>query len=400
MGRFRTAFAFFIAALIVLGCGGGGGGGTATRSKWTVMVFMNAANDLYPFSTFNMNQIERVAQNPDVRFVVQWKQSRARFPGSSFDGTRRYLAKSDNTNAIQSTLVQNLGSGVDMGSYVTLRSFVNWTKQRFPADRYCLVIWNHGNGWQSRNNEVNWPTRAVSYDDETHNAIEIWELRQALEGTKVDILAWDASLMQMLEVAYEVRDHARYVVGSEESPPGAGYPYDLVFDNFRDAPDLPSATLAQSFVDGMLAVPEYQINKITQSVLDTDALPALRDAITVLAQQLRTHSAALQTVIQSIRQQAQSYSPHPARVYRDLIDVCLRLEAATSIPEVVAASSTVRSAATAAIVYEGHNANSPGSTGISIDFSDGALFADFGKSYGLMTFAQDSGWDEWLAISP
>lgn len=364
------------------------------------MVFMNAANDLYPFSTFNMNQIERVAQNPDVRFVVQWKQSRARFPGSSFDGTRRYLAKPDLTNAIASELVQNMGSGVDMGSYSTLRNFVNWTKQRYPADRYCLVIWNHGNGWHSRNLEENWPTRAVSYDDETHNAIQIWQLKQALSGTKVDILAWDASLMQMLEVAYEVRDNAHYVVGSEESPPGAGYPYDLIFDDFRDSPETPTATLARSFVDGMLAVPQYQIHKITQSVIDTDALPALRDALSELANQLSANAAQVQAIVPAIRQQAQSYSPHPSRVYRDLIDVCLRLEAATAIPEVVAASAAVRAAASAAIVYEGHNSNSPGSTGISIDFSDGTVFSDFSDSYGLLGFAQDSGWDEWLAISP
>jgi hypothetical protein len=37
-------------------------------------------------------------------------------------------------------------------------------------------------------------------------------------------LAWDSSLMQMAEVAYEVRNEARWIVGSEESPPEEGYP--------------------------------------------------------------------------------------------------------------------------------------------------------------------------------
>ena len=43
---------------------------------------------------------------------------------------------------------------------------------------------------------------------------------------KVDVLAFDACLMQMAEVAYEVKDLADYVVGSEETEPGPGYPYD------------------------------------------------------------------------------------------------------------------------------------------------------------------------------
>ena len=117
-----------------------------TTSKWTVMVFMNAANDLYPFSTLNMNQMEEVAGNPDVRFVVQWKQSQAVFPNSSFNGTRRYLARQDTSSSIVSELIQDLGADVDMGDPDELHNFIQWAKTNYPAERYVLVIWNHGFG--------------------------------------------------------------------------------------------------------------------------------------------------------------------------------------------------------------------------------------------------------------
>lgn len=375
---------------------------SAENSKWTVLVYMNAANDLAPFSVLNMNQMEKVAQNDQVRFIVQWKQ--AYIPGIStsptFQGTRRYLAKPDTTNAIASQLIQDMGEGVDMGSTQTLNEFIEWAQTYYPSDRTVLVVWNHGNGWRRRPGAEEWITRAVSYDDEFGTSIQIWNLAQGLGDNQFDILAWDASLMQMMEVAYEARGHADYVVGSEESPPGEGYPYDTIFQEFRDNPDASTLTLAKEFVDGMLAVPAYASRKITQSVIDTSKLPALATAISNLGTELIANQASLTSIIQNIRTTAQSYSPTSSRVYRDLIDVCLRLEAANTIQSVDDASAAVRAAAADAIVYEGHNANSAGSKGLAIDFSASDTFTSSAADYALLQFAIDTQWNEWLAVAP
>jgi hypothetical protein len=371
----------------------------ATRSKWTVLVYMNAANDLQQFSPLNLNQMERVAQNSDVRFVVQWKQATISSisPNPTFEGTRRFLVKPDTTAQINSELLQDMGTGVDMGRPGTLLDFIQWGKANFPADRYCLIVWNHGNGWRRSRNEI---TRAVSYDDQTGSAIQIWELNQALGSERFDILAWDASLMQMLEVAYEVKDNASFVVGSEESPPGEGYPYDLVFDNFRDNPDATTKNLSKAFVDGMLEVPAYASRKITQSVIDSSRVTALVNAVSTLGTELNTNSSSLVTAIQQTRSVSQSYSPSSVRVFRDLLNVCTNLESRTTIPSVLTAINGVRTAHANAVVWEGHNSNSSGSTGVSIDFSSGTTITSTLADYRLMKFSQDSLWDEFLAAAP
>lgn len=373
-------------------------GSAPGRSKWTILVFLNAANDLYTFANLNFNQIERVAGNPDVRFVVQWKQSKIRFPGSSFDGTRRYLVKPDQSDSIASQLVQDLGFGVDMGRAQTLQDFVSWAKQFYPADRYALVVWNHGSGWSPSVSGLQ--TDAVSFDDETGNSIQTWQLKQALAGHQLDILAWDASLMQMIEVAYEVRDNAKFVVGSEESPPGAGYPYHLVFDDFRDNPDAPTSDLSHSFVEAMLAHEPYKLEKITQSVIDTSKLPALATALDKFAGELRTHQSDLSDLIKQVRSQAQAYSPNPTRWFRDLDDVCQRIRAGTSITSVRQAAAAVRVALADVVLWEGHNANSPGSRGLSIDFSPGDVFRSTAGFYAQMDLAQQTLWDEFLSFAP
>ncbi|MDI9635144.1 clostripain-related cysteine peptidase [Kamptonema cortianum] len=380
---------------------------TVTQSEWTVMVYMNAANDLYQFSDRDMNEIERIAGNANVRFVVQWKQTKQVWSGSSFDGVRRYLAKPDQTSNIVSELIQsNLtnGSGqpLDMGSPQTLNDFITWAKTNYPAKRYALVLWNHGNGWRRSVREQE-PTRAFSYDDQSGNSIQTWQMGQALTGHHFDIIAWDSSLMQMIEVAYEGRNFADYFVGSEESPPGDGYPYHLAFANMVNTPFASTSDITKSFVDGMLAqYPAGQGFKITQSVLDSTKLSALATALDVLGTELQIHGPAMPGVIQTVRANAQSYSPTFSRVYRDIVDVCLRLEAEPSVPgSVKAACANVRVAVANAVVWEGHNSNSPGSHGISIDFSSAGTFSGgTAFDYARLKFAQDTSWNEWLSIAP
>jgi clostripain len=379
------------------------------KKKWTVLVFLNAANDLNEFGDLNFNQMERVAGNPDVRFVVQWKQALISGVSNdpSFTGTRRYLVKKDTTSEVKSDLIQNMGEGVDMGDPQTMADFIDWGMTYFPADRYVVIVWNHGNGWR-RSLATDNPTRGVSYDDETGNSINTWELVQAMSGKKVDILAWDASLMQMQEVAYQLRNNADYIVGSEESPPGAGYPYDTIFDNFEATPDLSTLSLAKNFVDATLAVPSYANQKITQSVLDTTKLAGVTTAMSALAQQLISQRNANPTgfveYIQAARLNAQSYSPTSGRTYRDLFDLTMELDKSVAgyqpTAGILNANHNLRQAILAAVAHEGHNAQSPDSRGISVDFSNTTRYQTFATDYQLMQFAQAGLWDEWLAVAP
>ena len=379
-----------------------------THTKWTVFVYLNAANDLYWASDLNVNQMERVADNPEVRFVIQWKQSRDAFPASSFDGVRRVLVKPDNSSAVvsevvQSNLVDGLGNPLDMGIPQTLKDFLDWGTTFYPADRYALVIWNHGNGWHRR--PIHDTGRAFSYDDQSGNAIQIWQMNQGLAGHHFSIIAWDASLMQMVEVAYEARSFADFIVGSEESPPGAGYPYDLVFDDFRDNPDATTSSLTNAFVDAMVTYPPYFGSKITQSSIDTTQLSALKDSLSTLGAALKTAYQAdpvgMTPIVQQVRADAQSYSPNATRIYRDIVDLCLQLEANAATPAAVSpAAADVRTKVAAAVLFEGHNGLSPNSHGVSIDFSDFSTFGPVSGDYLQMQFAIDSLWDEWLSVAP
>lgn len=379
-----------------------------TSSKWTVIVYMNAANDLDGFSEPNIEQMEKVSGTPaNSRFIVQWKQAviSGESPTPSFQSTRRYLIAGGHRQ-----LIQDLGQGVDMGSPQTMSTFVNWATTYFPSTRTCVVIWNHGNGWASGRALALAPppTRGFSYDDDTGTHIDTWQLSQCFGTLHPDILAWDASLMQMIEVGYEVQSLVTFMVGSEESPPGPGYPYDLIFANFRDNPDASTLTLAKTFCDEMFNayVNNTLYPNVTQSVFDPTQTTNLGSSISALADQLIANQASLTTLIPAIRANSQAYddSTQLGRLYRDTYQISDLLitgvggqgPAPTSVQT---AAANVKTAVLAAIPYQ-RIKGSPGSHGISISFYDATTFSPLSASYSNLAFAKATHWPNWLSVSP
>jgi hypothetical protein len=367
------------------------------------MVYMNAANDLSTYSLPNFLQMQSVANSgTTTRTVVQWKQVTSLPYPAQFNGTRRYLIQPSQSSSIASQLVQDLGSGVDMGNPATLTDFINWAKTYYPAQHYALIVWDHGSGWQEVNPDVATKAKpqAVSFDSEFGTSIQTWQLSQALGNNTFDILAWDASLLQMVEVADEIRDKVSYVVGSEESPPGAGYPYNLILSQFYSAPTSSSLTLSHAFVDGMITQYGNTTEKITQSVIDTSKFPALLTAINDLGTALIANVNSIAADVQATRQNAQGYNLSSTQFYYDLYDVTSKLDAGTTIPAINAADAEVRTAVTNLIAYQKNNSASPGSHGVAIDFSPASVFVSYASQYSQLRLSSDTNWGTWLSQAP
>ena len=119
--------------------------------EWTVLIYMNGANDLETYGLLNTNQLEQSGSTEDINFVVQYKRFAGRYDNSDGDwgDTRRfYVDRANDPTQIESALISQ-HNGVDMGEKSRLSEFVQWGVTTFPARRYCLVLWNHGAGWRS-----------------------------------------------------------------------------------------------------------------------------------------------------------------------------------------------------------------------------------------------------------
>jgi len=401
--RWLPLIAVLAALAVLAGCGGGRSPGSATGvfkgagdGDWTVLVYMNADNDLEPYGIINFNQMEQVGSTARVRIIVQFDRS----PGydssnGNWTGCRRYLVTKDsNPDIINSTLLQDMGE-VDMGSPDTLRDFVRWGQQNYPASHYCLVIWNHGSGWRMATRLTTTP-RNVSFDDTSGTSIRTVDMPYALAAATrpIDLLAFDASLMQMLEIAYEIRGSAVVLTGSEESPPGEGYPYDrwlarLLASPGMDARELGTA-ISQEYV-GYFAEPGHQYS-VTQSVVDLANIQPVAQAADDLAKAVIPHASTDADALRAARQNAQAYA---FDIYKDLLDYARVVNQLVPDPNISAAYSRLQSALSAAVLFEAH-------TGASVERGHGLSVyvpapGDYLTRYENLSFSRDyPNWAAWL----
>jgi hypothetical protein len=368
---------------------------TTVARKWTVLVFLNGDNDLEGYGVQDVNEMESVANSDAVTTVVQMDRSGG-YDGSNdnWTDTRRFVVRHDeDTSIMTSAKPENcleLMGEVDMGDPAQLASFISWGKASFPAEHYLVIVWNHGSGWRSRSVDV--ATRGVSYDDTSGTHIRTVDLPAALATTpQLDMVAFDSSLMQMLEIAYEIRGSCRYIVGSEESPPGAGYKYDSWLGPLVADPDMTPRDLGITMARETLNYYGASSN-ITHSVLDTAELDALAASLDGFAQALIT--SGFSATLANIRDTSESYAYSD---YKDLSHFAQKVAAQVDSPAVKNAANALVARINTAVIANYHGTQHPNSNGVSLFIPIPSVYSRLAGSYALLDLAKNTRWDEWVA---
>ncbi len=279
--------------------------GTTTK-KWTIMVYLNADNDLEAYGIQDLNEMEAVGSTNDFNIVVQMDRA------SGYDATngdwktcrRYYVTKDANTSTISSTMISDLGE-VDMGSYSTLVSFVDWAKTNYPAEKYFLVLWDHGDGWYKGDEAI----KSFSNDNSSGNAIDVsnGEFANALSqiktklGKNIDLIGFDACLMGMWEVMYIAKDYAGVMVCSEETEGAAGWYYTNFLNSLKSNPSMSAVDLGKAVVNGTSG-------QSTLSVIDLTTVSTLSTKINTFAQELmNARGAGYSSTISSCRSSTKQF---------------------------------------------------------------------------------------------
>ena len=105
-------------------------------------------------------------------------------------------------------------------------------------------------------------------------------------GRKVDVVGMDACLMTMIEVAYQLRDHAQVLVGSEEIEPGPGWPHAAILGDLTARPAMTAGELGGTVVTRYVASYRHSGQLATQSAIDLGQLGDLVEAVDILAHRL------------------------------------------------------------------------------------------------------------------
>lgn len=396
-----------------------------TQSKWTFMVFLAGDNNLSTAGDTDLREMRVVGSTPEVNVVAE-------FDNAGTAGTRRYHIQ---RNGIGERTV-DLGE-TDSGSPDVLLDFVRWAAQEYPAERYALILWNHGNGWipteidrialavDAKNYgereatersaspisraffrttleqilSLETPTeRAICCDDGTGHSLDTLELGRVLDqivdflGQPLDLLGMDACLMSNLEVAYQTRGKVEHIVASEESEPNNGWPYDRILRSLVQNPSQNTSELAASIVNAYVQsyVNAGYNGDVTQSALNVGRVQALTDSLDAL-------SAVLIRDISSVRVDMWTAQRQSVRFYYntlwDIGDFCTKLAGLTTIRDVRSAAERVvqqlQPGADRFVIAEGHNGTGVRNcTGVSVYFPTLSI----SQYYGELDFALNFQW--------
>ena len=377
------------------------------RKKKTIMVYMDGDNNLEGAAIDDLNEMEQVGSNNDMNIVVQID----RIPGlntsnGDWTGARRYYVTRDSDqNTINSQLVSDLGE-VNMGSSRTISEFAIWAMANYPADNYMLVVWDHGGGFRTASQQP--LTKNIAWDDTNNgDSVSIPQLADSMRtikgflGRNLDILGMDACLMAMSEIAYEVSDSVNYMVGSEETEPGDGWPYDVTLQKLANNPSTSVEQLARWIVQDYNA--SYAgADSVTQSSIKLSNMGSLSSSINSFGQAMlagiadQTNGASIKAALQNIRNNTQSYE---ASDYRDLYHFADQVsQSSVMTTEIKNAANAVKTVLTAAVIQNGYQGPTlADSHGLSIWLPDGAEYNNYIQRYGQLKFAADNVWDSFLA---
>lgn len=419
--------------------------------KWLVMLYQDADDQILEQDIYmDLNESEKAGSSGRVTVVSQIDRFRGGFQADgNWTSTRRYLLSQDgDLNRLNSELVQDLGE-VNMAAGESLVDFVSWAASSYPADRYVLILSDHGMGWPGGWSD---PTAGSSGANQAPltsrlngDNLYLSELDDALAYlqdqdivSRFDLIGLDACLMSQMEVYAALQPYADFAVASEETEPGLGWAYTAFLQELVQNPDMSTDQLAATIVDtyiqldqrivdesaradflrqgsqigGFFGAPQVSAAQlarqleanITLTAVDLKAFPQLIATFNQFLYQLQDEN---QSAVASAKNYAQSFtSIFGKEVPPSFIDLghFSQLIARNTSDQVLKENSAnLLDAINQTIVAERHGNAKPGSTGIAFYFPNSSLYRSpytGPQSYNVLAqrFVDTSLWDEFLAF--
>jgi hypothetical protein len=374
------------------------------HKKWLFLNYVAADCNLTEYQIKNLDQQELVGsdKNTHIAAFIDIGDKTNPFNEGWQDCRQYYITRDTTAGKLKSELIKEYGP-TDMANPNTLRDFVVEATKRYPADHVALIFNDHGGGF----------TGAMS-DDGSGGFMTVPQIRQALEeaekitGKKIDIVGMDACLMGETEVAYELKDAARYLLASEESEGGPGWAYDSMLGGKTIGTAIQKVQEELKLGHRIDVGPE-EFSKIvvdinrehskdipTFSATDLTRMEEVKVASDALAKAIKNSND--KDSIRAAIEKSENYGGGwlPYRDIRDAVDLGNKLIESSSDEKVKAAARAMIEAVNKAVLANENDPEShPESHGLSI-YAPTSNASQVGYNYGDLNFARQTEWDEAL----
>ncbi len=225
------------------------------NQKLTIMYYCDADNNLESSLLSDIEEMKKgYVNNPNLNLVTLIDRS-SRYTsdktvfGEDFEDARLYKIEHNKTKRLDGgkefpEITLNSNYEANMGDANTLKKFINYCKANYKADKYVLIMANHGGGAKEKTKNNQNINRAICWDDSHYDGnspdcLYMGEISDTLtQEQSVDVLAFDACLMGTAEVAYQFRPgnggfSANGIVASSPVVWGPGFQYDNILSRLK-----------------------------------------------------------------------------------------------------------------------------------------------------------------------
>ena len=418
---------------------------SADGQTWTVMLYQDADDKILEQDIYiDLNEAERVGSTANVNIVAQVDRYRGGFSGDgNWTDTRRYyVTQEGNLERLGSQALGTIREA-SMADGATLVDFVTWTVENFPADKYVLILSDHGMGWPGGWSDSEPPSaidRSIPIESALGSALYLNELDDALTEIrqragidKFELIGMDACLMSHAEVFAALAPHANYAVASQETEPALGWAYTSFLDELARNPNMSGSDVAAAIVDSYIQGDQRVVDdqaraaflnrgspfggpvmsagqlarqledNVTLTAVDLTQMPNVINALNDFAYTL---TGADQNIVAKARTYAQSFtSIFGQRVppsYIDIVNFAELVKQQTRNGDINAAADALISAVNNTVIANKNGPKKPGANGISVYFPNSQLYGSpvaGPQSYVAVAerFAGESVWDDFLA---
>ena len=188
------------------------------------------------------------------------------------DRSQRFLYSSDGLELVDEQPLSN------MGDPETLKDFLSFCNEKYPADKTAVLFWNHGGGSVS----------GAAFDEMFENdSLTLDEFDRAFNEVygnqkekKLEMACFDTCLMATIDNAYVFSKYANYLTASEEYEPGGGWLYSGWLQALADDPSMDGALLGKHICDTYYkgCVSDEVADEATLSVVDLNKIQPLLQA--------------------------------------------------------------------------------------------------------------------------
>ncbi len=390
-----------------------------TLPYWTIMVYMAGDNSLSNEALDDLNEMEAAGSTAEVNIIVlidQDKSGDTRLyrvtkdpdgyrpvqsttnPDAAYDLSPPVSETLADNGAVIPLAPPNLGLEANLGDISTLLAFVNWTAANYPAERYMLDIWDHGDGWQGG---FCWDeTDGTSHLTLPDLVYALPMMRSAL-GKTIDLLGFDACTMAQCEIAHSVKPYVDIFVGSEALEPGDGWCYNLSFGYLVSKPDTLPELLGKRLVEDFCTYFDviyprecdgYYEDYYSLSAWNLTLLDDAFDELNNVSQKLKQNMTRLKPMFDVVLFNVSRF-PMEASSNLDVGDLSKRLARAPDMT-LASASDKLYKALISSRIAEGHGraAKFQNATGLTINFPE-----RIPDSYRSLSMANETSWDEMLS---